>query len=231
MAPSVRNLFREFTKGHIYSDTYPVIRSGIRMPACDGDHVSAWASALEFSSAAMTPQNDPASLPFIPISTAHHDSSQLVWGREQVPLCDSGEECEALRYSGNQGCLHAYLSPEQQRCLDNGEPFDMPDPAFCLLCIRCEIHALLLAWDSLVSNPRQQTGRDILCVPPMQNLVDVPGGYVRSAVGISQSAHSVIANVAVVGVTGLIDVKYNPATKKFYFDQSRIVWPNQHFLR
>ena len=230
MAPSVRRLLHTFTLGHIFADTYPVIRCGLSVTDTVRQTSDAWKGALAacatFSSVSPTAEH----MPFIPVSYASHDSDQLVWGRTGVPMCASGDDCEARRYSGNQGPLHTYLTPDQQRCFTDKIHFDMPEPGFCLLCIRCEIHALLLAWESLVSNPRQQLGRDIICVPPMQNLVDMAGGYIREVVGISQSAHSIISNVAIVGITGLISVKYNPEKKIFFFDQSRIVWPQQHFL-
>ena len=230
MAPSVRVLFKRFTDSHIFADSYPVLRCGLTMDTPIETSCASWKNALAAcSNFAAAPVNTvPA--PFIPVSYASHDSTQLVWGRPGVPLCSAGDECEARRYSGNQGCLHAYLTPAQQQLLDDGAPFEMPSPPFCLMCIRCEIHSVLLAWESLISNPRQQIGRDIICVPPLQNLVDVPGGYIRNVVGISQSAHSIISGVAVVGITGLISVKYNPTTKKFYMDQSRIIFPQQHFL-
>jgi len=230
MVPSVRILLKRFTDSHIFADTYPVIRCGLVLDTPVQTIKASWQNALASCSNFASAPADTPHAPFIPVSYASHDSDQLVWGRPGVPMCSAGDECEARRYSGNQGCLHAYLTPAQQDLFDKNEPFEMPSPPFCLLCIRCEIHSLLLAWESLIANPRQQIGRDIICVPPLQNLVDVPGGYIRSVVGISQSAHSIISSVAVVGITGMVSVKYNPNTKQFYIDQSRIVWPQQHFL-
>ena len=63
-------------------------------------------------------------------------------------------------------------------------------------------------------------------VPPFQNLVDVMGGYHRSALGVCATDQSVMpANI--VGVSGSLKVKYDPFNDIFYIDQGSIVYGSQ----
>ena len=103
------------------------------------------------------------------------ENTQLEYGRTGVPLCCYGDECEARSLENSPGPLHAYLSPDEQRAFD--ETGALPDPpGFCLLCIRRDSHAMALAYDSVVVDPKMQVDRSYFTIPPFQNLSACPGG-------------------------------------------------------
>lgn len=54
-----------------------------------------------------------------------------------------------------------------------------------------------------VSNSEVQTGRMAFVVPPFQNLVDCPGGYTATSMGIPHNAKNIVP-VQIVGKNGYI---------------------------
>jgi len=155
----------------------------------------------------------PAGTVQVPVSTVEHENSQLEWGRTGVRLCACGDECDATALDNNQGPLHVYFSvAEHDRFAANGAH---PDRLFCLLCIRRDVHALALAFQASADPPVP------FAVPPVQNLVDVPGGYIASALAVT--ADSSVLGAAVVGVCSGFAVRYNPGTKTWFVDQGRII--------
>lgn len=60
-------------------------------------------------------------------------------------------------------------------------------------------------------------------VPPFQNLVDVMGGYHRSALGVC-ATEQMIMPVNIVGVSGQLSVRYDVFKEQFYIDQGNIVY-------
>lgn len=157
----------------------------------------------------------------VPISTVEHENEQLSWGRPKVPLCKFGQECDALRYGHAPGPLPVYLSiGEQERFDADGH---VPEGAlFCLLCIRRDAQALYLAHHA-ATDGQLTPGQTTFCVPPFQNLVDCPGGYVKSALSVPPN-HSGMVPVSLVGVSSELSVMHNPYTDSYYIDQGRLVY-------
>lgn len=165
-----------------------------------------------------------------PVSTSVHEDTQLYYGRDKVPLCSLGSHCAAQLYPGNQGPLPIYLSPVDQAVLEGTGALPVVDPhASCLLCIRRDVHGANLAMQALLPNPGRQIKRSAVMPSPFANLVDVPGGYKRSAMSVTASP--LFGGTNVVGVSGELRVNYNPDRRAFFFDQRAIKVMPPSFLR
>ena len=152
----------------------------------------------------------------IPVSTVEHETTQLCWGRKDIPVCASRHECEALTLQGAPGPLPIYLPVTEQDEFDLTKK--LPNvPRFCLLCIRRDAHALSMLQASLPVSTAQ-TGRAAFVVPPFVNLVDVPGGYRSSAFckPIEQSR--------IVALSGQLNVCYDALHEKWHINQGNIVF-------
>ena len=183
----------------------------------------AWASVL--ANAAKPARCEP-----VPISLAAHEDRMLTYGRK-VPLCCLGEGCAALQYPTNCGPLPIYVMPSVQRLIDQGvePPCPFSQDATCLLCIRRDVHAAVLAWGSMIGSPDVQINKSACCPPPFANLVDVPGGYHASAI-ITTGKHNVLGPASIVGCHHNLECVQNPETKQYGFDQSALKVVGPAFL-
>lgn len=178
----------------------------------------------------------------VTVSLNTHDDAMLTYGRKykhkqtgqlcDVPLCALGDSCAALVYPGNQGPLPIYLMPSEQLRIDKLLPPVVPfsSNATCLLCIRRDVHAAVLAWLSLLTNEHVQIQRGTCIPPPFCNLVSTVGGYIPNAM-INTDKHNCFGPVNIVGMHNSLQVRYNPTTSQWYFDQSSIKFmPPSSFL-
>ena len=157
----------------------------------------------------------------IPISPVEHENEQLRWGREGVPLCVFGEDCDGAKLAGAPGPLGAYLSVAEADIVAGGGP--VPQGAlFCLLCIRRDCQAMYLAHRAALGGTVDGDGRPTFCVPPFQNLVDVPGGYVAASIAVPAAAAGCMP-IRVVGVAANLRVVTDAMTGDRYVDQAAIV--------
>tara|TARA_B100000768_G_scaffold133167_1_gene123921 strand:- start:1505 stop:2422 length:918 start_codon:yes stop_codon:yes gene_type:complete len=164
-----------------------------------------------------------------PVSTSVHEDTQLYYNRPAVPLCVMGDHCAAILYPGNQGALPIYLDPIDQAAYERTGVCEAPDPlASCLLCIRRDLHGANLAMQALLPNPGRQIHRSAVMPSPFANLVDVPGGYKRSAMSVTASP--LFGGTNVVGVSGELRVNYDPGCNSFFFDQRAIKVTPPSFL-
>lgn len=211
LPPSAETAILEFTADEVARLQLPVALPRIGV----GEVHRAWQAAL----LASTPAG--AAGLHVPISTVEHENVQLGWDRPGVPLCRFGAECDAGLLAGAPGPLPVYLSiAEQDRYDDTGE---LPQGAlFCLLCIRRDCQALYLAHRSAAGGALAP-GRPTFCVPPFQNLVDCPGGYVEQALAVPPHDRGVVP-MAIVGVSPAISVMTNPYTGTKHIDQAGIVY-------
>lgn len=183
-----------------------------------------WASVLANVS-------EPAVCESVPISLSSHDDRMLQYGRD-VPLCALGEDsCAAMQFPGNQGPLPIYVMPAVQDLLDQGLPPPRPFScsATCLLCIRRDVHAAVLAWSSMIANSNVQIHRGACIPPPFANLRDVPGGYISKAM-VTDQQQNVFGPVSIVGSHRSLRCCYNPETSHWFFDQSSIKVNSPSFL-
>ena len=157
----------------------------------------------------------------MPVSTVEHENTQLRWGRK-LPLCAFGCECDGHLLRNSPGPLHVYLSVSEQEKFDSDGT--VPTGAlFCLLCIRRDAQALYLAHRAALGTTVSASGRPTFCVPPFVNLVDVPGGYVRSAIAVPADACGDMP-VQIVGVASTLTVVTDAFTGEKYVDQGAIVF-------
>jgi hypothetical protein len=158
----------------------------------------------------------------IPISTVEWDNHMLEWGRVGpdglIDSCAYGAECRGANLANAPGPLQVYLSPEEEKAVDNGATV----PGFaCLLCIRADVNGLDMLYRQTIVNSAVQTGRPLFVVPPFQNLVDCAGGYTSAAIG----AHAgPVLPVNVVGVTNELTVMRHPHSGHHFVDQGNIVY-------
>ena len=112
--------------------------------------------------------------PSICISTKTHDDKQLIWEREGVPVCASGEACAAYQVVAAEklGPLKAYLYPEEQAALEQGMPPKRTGPMFCLLCFRRATQAATLGAQAISTNVAKSQKPRAILLPPFQNPVD-----------------------------------------------------------
>ena len=147
---------------------------------------------------------------FVPVCTVDMDNEQLCWGRD-VPLCTAGQACVATRLAHAPGPLHAFT-------------YDLsPSPTLCLLCIR--LHAQMINKATLASLNVQAS-----LVPPFTNLVNCAGGYHDWALGVNTDSQRVFSRqCAIVGACPNLKVRYSPLAKKWWVDQSEIIWKPSDF--
>ena len=147
---------------------------------------------------------------FVPVCTVDMDNEQLCWGRD-VPLCTAGQACVATRLAHAPGPLHAFTSELS------------PTPSLCLLCIR--LHAQMINKATLAALNVQAS-----LMPPFTNLVNCAGGYHDWALGVNTSSQRVFSRqCAIVGACPNLKVRYSPLDKKWWVDQSDIVWQPPDF--
>lgn len=177
------------------------------------------------------------------ISLSSHDDRMLSYGRKcfdphnpskliDVPLCCLKDHCAAKIYPANQGPLPIFLMPSEQARIDKGKPPLAPFScnATCLLCIRRDVHAAVLAWLAMLTNEQVQIQRSACIPPPFCNLVSTVGGYNPSAM-INTAKHNCFGPVNIVGMHNSLVVRYNPVKQNWYFDQSAIKFnPPSSFL-
>ena len=225
LPPTTRRLIRDFVSVDGYKTDLPLFR-----PCGDARGAllqDAWKTVLGINGAPCSPlgmgnAGGETYSSDVCVSTVEHDNSQLVWGRDKrIPVCDYGEECEALSLAGNQGPLQAYLTPTQQQAFEESGKL-CEGPHFCLLCIRRDTHAVHLAYSAFLSSPDVQLERKVFVIPPFQNLRDQAGGYHSWAMLPEATFMPIKASVA--GVSGTLSVKYNPQTTHFYVDQGKMVY-------
>lgn len=223
LAPSCARKIKDFVATDGYKTNLPAFRI---MADSKADLMQqAWKHACPVSSVKVNLPEEADISSMVCISTVPHENRQLEWGRKNnnkcVPLCDYSDECEALSLRGNQGPLHAYLTPLQQKAFDaSGE---LPEgPYFCLLCIRRDIHAFQLAFSTVMNN-QLQSGRGTFVIPPFKNIVNAPGGYHESAMSVKEDVFMPIP-VHICGVSGTLQVRYDPSKEKWFVDQGSIVY-------
>ena len=165
----------------------------------------------------------------IPLSTVEHENAQLEWGRESatvppvpVPMCRYEADCDGHLVENSRGKLPVYLTVAEQDIFD--KTGDVPPMAlFCLLCIRRDAQAFYLTQRLHPSHASADLCRPAIVVPPFQNLVDTPGGYVASAMGVKPET-DLPAPVSIVGVMPGLKAVYNPYRNKWHIDQGAIVY-------
>lgn len=147
---------------------------------------------------------------FTPTCTVDWDNGQLRWGRTGVPFCSASKACIALNLTHAPGPLHAFLLPGQ----------DPSSGSLCLLCTR--LHACMINDAVEIIDP---LGEAKLLLPPFNNLVNCPGGYHGSALGVgpdTQRAYD--RQVAIVGGSPRLTVRHSPLTDTWWVDQGELVW-------
>jgi len=211
LPPSAAAAILQFTAHESMRLMLPVSRT--TSVAVDAVH-AAWKTALL--------QATPAAAKglLVPISPVEHENEQLRWGR-RLPHCHFGDECDACRLPGAPAPLHVYLSVAEQDAFDARGT--VPQAAlFCLLCIRRDCQALYLAHYA-VAGPTLATGRPTFCVPPFQNLIDCPGGYTKTSLGVPPQAMGLVP-VSIVGVSGQLTVVRDAFSGNHHVDQGGIVY-------
>jgi hypothetical protein len=209
--PSVHAALVAFTADEGMRLELPPVESA---PAAPAAVAAAWAKAL----LTCTPAG--AAGLHVPISPVEHENAQLRWGRK-LPLCAFGAECDGACLVNSPGPLHVYLSVEEQDAHD--KTGKVPQGAlFCLLCIRRDAQALYLAHRAALGATVSASGRPTFCVPPFQNLVDVPGGYASAAIAVPPEACGDVP-VRIVGVASTLTVVTDVHTNTKYVDQGAIV--------
>lgn len=167
----------------------------------------------------------------VPISTVEHENEMLIFNRhDNLPLCMHGISCVASKFIHAPGPLNVYLLPsEEEHFKLSGE---LPDGELpCLVCIRNSIQSLVL--DSKIrnyNNPRKM----YTMAPIFQNLVDVPGGYIKSVICTGPIASDYVYSVSIASNTESMVVKHSPESNKWWIDQGMMVYTgiNQdHFLQ
>ena len=182
--------------------------------------------------AALHSLSEPLVCDTVDVSLCTHDDRMLQYGRDGVPLCALGDQCLARVYPGNQGPLHVYIPPSVQKLVDDGgQAPPVPASSTCLLCIRRDVHACVLAWNAMVPDATEHVRGSARLPPPFHNLVGVPGGYKPEAF-VTVPGSGVFGTTSIVGDTGDLVVRFDPREHRFFFDQSKIKWSPSggHFL-
>jgi hypothetical protein len=163
----------------------------------------------------------------VPLVYSEHDDSQLVFGRRAalsnvvIPLCCYGVECVAHKVLGVSGPLGIFMTPSEQRAVDEVIVPEFESDAACLLCIRHLHTAMQDIRGALLLNPIAELGRAQLSIPPFQNIVAQPGGYKASAMTITPSSR-ISLGIHMVGATGALRLVRNPLTGKEFIDQEAL---------
>ena len=211
MPPSSEAAILAFTADEVMRLQLPVTPPRVAVAAVH----KAWEAAM----LAATPASE-AGL-HVPISTVEHENEQLSWNRPGLPLCRFGPECDGAALQGSPGPLPVYLSIAEQDKYE--ETKRVPEGAlFCLLCIRRDCQALYLAHRAATRGDLA-AGHPTFCVPPFQNLVDCPGGYVKSSLSVPVGMVGTVP-VSVVGVSPSMQVMTNPFDNTKFVDQGNIVY-------
>lgn len=143
----------------------------------------------------------------IAVSTVEMDNENLIFGREGLPECTNGKECAAHLIHGE---------PNKPLSVYNGPG---AHGGLCLLCMRMECAMLVQMHRMCGSRPVTAL------LPPFCNLVDVPGGYKRSAMAVTPQDQNIIkGGVHIMGVNASLCKTYNPLTKQFFVDQGSAVF-------
>jgi hypothetical protein len=180
----------------------------------------AWAEHLSLL------QTRGAELALMPLVYSKHDDTQLQFDRVtekskvRVPECCYNEHCAAFRILGVTRPLQAFLTPSEQREVDeNNAPVFEPDAA-CLLCIR-QLHKQMHdVRNALLLNPMAELG-SALPSPPFQNAVNQPGGYREDAMAITPTNQSAIA-AFMVGTSGALSLGLDPLTGREFINQEAL---------
>jgi len=151
----------------------------------------------------------------VAVATVEDDNRELVFGREEVPLCSSGQDCIAFMVEGPPNeRLNAYRGPGHD-----------PECDECLLCIRHEIGMLVQMYRVNGSKP------PFGVLPVFSNPVDIPGGYRSSFCAVTPDDIAVVSGgVFIMGSPIGFRKAYNPYTKKWYIDQGAAVYCNNNFF-
>lgn len=171
---------------------------------------NAFAEALAVAHKDKTDQ----STTFTPVVSVEHENTQLVFGREGVPLCSAASTCVAANLTASQGPLNAYLLP--------GQP---PDTGMlCLLCTRAHAQLLNQSFEN-IGGCGSSCPPSAVLLPPTNNLVDVPGGYHSWALGVTpQNCRAFNRACNIVGSAGSLRVRYARATNTWFVDQASLVY-------
>lgn len=163
----------------------------------------------------------------ISLCTSEFDDKQLEFGRvtktsnSPIPDCCYRTECVVFRIMGVNKPLQQFLTPSEQRQVDEAEhPFFETDAA-CLLCIRHIHESMQKVRGALLLNPQAELGRAHMTVPPFKNIVNQPGGYRRSAMALTPENQTSLG-VFVTGSSGALRLALNPATGREYIDQEAL---------
>jgi hypothetical protein len=151
----------------------------------------------------------------VAIASVEDDNNELVFGRQDVPLCSSGEDCIAFMVDGPPNeRLHAYRGPGHD-----------PDCNECLLCIRHELGMLVQMYRVNGSKPPYGV------LPMFSNPVNVPGGYRSSFCAVTPEDIAVVSGgVHIMGSPVGFRKTYNPYTKKWFIDQGAAVYNENNFF-
>lgn len=143
----------------------------------------------------------------IPVVTVETDNANLIFERPGCKECSKKEECCAHLVNGPPSLpLNEYTGPGAHSGL-------------CLLCIRMECAMLVQMHKMCGSQPITAL------LPPFTNLVDCPGGYHKSAMGVTPDDQEVIkGGVHIMGVSATLAKAFNPLTGKWYIDQGSSVY-------
>lgn len=218
LPPSVARAVADLTASHEYRNVLPLT---LTAPVVAPVVHAAWKVALgAFADVEAAPL-------IVPLSPVEHENGQLRWGRRSkgvlLQTCAFGDECDALALEGASSPLQVYLTPDEEaQWQDAGKV--ACGAMFCLLCIRRDAQAVALMHRSHHRDPLRQTGRAAFAVPPFTNLVNCPGGYHHSALGVVASTDTDILPANIVGVASTLKVCYDPESAADYIDQGEIVW-------
>lgn len=178
----------------------------------------------------------------IPISTAEHDATQLVYGRVGVPTCMSGDDCIGAQLRGAPGPLSLYMTPDEHAefertgAVPNG-------PHACMLCVMAMYENMVIHTEAIVAaSSGLRTGHVVL--PPFQHQSNVGGGYqsryMVQATGPADRVRlclpidvlSTTAPMRVETIEPDVDMPLHGATQ-YRVSLAAAAWPppsNRHFL-
>jgi len=168
--------------------------------------------ARSVGSIATVPTHPPAA---VPVSTATHDCSQLVWN-DRMHLCASAGDCSASKLPGAPGPLPFYIPP-------GGNRETAEQPAFCLVCIRTDAAAVSAIARKLSATSEHSFGMVPICLPPFQNLVNCADGYYAETLGVTPS-QDVFSPVSIVGPNIPMTVEHNAVDGIWYINQDLSIW-------
>lgn len=163
----------------------------------------------------------------ISLCTSEFDDKQLEFNRttktsnDRIPDCCYKTECVANRILGVNKPLQQFLTPSEQRQVDEAEHPIFETDAACLLCIRHIHESMQKVRGALLLNPQAEIGRAHMTVPPFKNIVNQPGGYKRSAMALTPEDQTSLG-IFMVGTSGTLRLALNPVTGREYIDQEAL---------